>query len=188
MALGGSVRTSETCALLVANGHDDRASAAAASSAAVGTGNGCGASWRGGHGAGGVGVREVELAAIDGSVPVDRTILVPVSHVAVVDDAEIVGVFVAAGGELCSVEGQTTRDVGGRDGADRQSDCRGCDRDDGVGETAPSKCHSAFLSVQRGSVIGHAALRSDCDACLFHLGAQHVEERFGSAFVGDAID
>src|SRR3984885_13874178 len=77
--------TSKRRALLVANGHDDRASAAAASPAAVGAGNGCGASWRGGHGAGGVGVREVELAAIDGSVPVDRTILVPVSHVAVVD-------------------------------------------------------------------------------------------------------
>src|ERR1700733_1360228 len=111
--------TSKRRALLAANGHDDRASAAAASPAAVGAGNGCGASWRGGHGAGGVGVREVELAAIDGSVPVDRTILVPVSHVAVVDDAEIVGVFMAVGGELCSVEGQTTRDVGGRDGADR---------------------------------------------------------------------
>src|ERR1700678_2872911 len=103
-------------ALLGANGHDDRASASAASPAAVGAGNGCGASWRGGNGTGSVGVCEVELAAIDGSVPVDRTILVPVSHVAVVDDAQIVGVFMAAGGELCSVEGQTTRDVGGRDG------------------------------------------------------------------------
>jgi hypothetical protein len=105
---------------LVANGHDDWASVAAASPAAVGAGNGCGASGRGGHGAGGVGVREVERAAIDGSVPVNRTILVPVSHVAVVGDAEIVGVFMAVGGELCSVEGQATRDVGGRDGGNNR--------------------------------------------------------------------
>jgi hypothetical protein len=105
---------------LVANGHDDRASVAAASLAAVGAGNGCGASWRGGDGAGGVGVREVERAAIDGSVPVDRTILVPVRHVAVVGDAEIVGVFMAVGVELSSVEGQTTRDVGGRDGGNNR--------------------------------------------------------------------
>ena len=64
-------------------------------------------------------MREVPRAAIDGSVPVDRTILVPVRHVAVVGDAEIVGVFMAARGELCSVERQTTRDVGGRLGTDR---------------------------------------------------------------------
>ncbi|MDT5171207.1 MAG: hypothetical protein QOD02_4548 [Mycobacterium sp.] len=65
-------------------------------------------------------MREVELAAIDGSVPVDRTILVPVSHVAVIGDAEIVGVFMAVGGELCSVEGQTIRDVGDRDGGNNR--------------------------------------------------------------------
>jgi hypothetical protein len=47
------------------------------------------------------------LAAIDGSVPVDRAILVPGSHVAVVGYAEIVGVFMAVGGVLCSVERQT---------------------------------------------------------------------------------
>ena len=104
--------------LLVTNGHDDRG-VVAASPAAAGAGYGRGASWRGGNGAGGVGMRQVELAAINGSVPVDRTILVPVRHRAVVDDAEIVGVFMAVGGELCSVEGQTTGDVGGCDGADR---------------------------------------------------------------------
>ena len=76
-------------------------------------------------------MREVERAAVDGFVPVDRTILVPVRHVAVVDDAEVVGVFMAVGVELCSVEGQTTRDVGGRDGADRHGDRRCGNRDDG---------------------------------------------------------